>query len=112
MVEARSVERSLHLRTSPETRTLKLIKTSVAMPFVIALFWCWAFAQEPPSRPERKHNPEFGAEMDFNSGYVWRGLLLNDGPVMHPSAWISKSGLTLLAWSSLPLTTTLETERL
>lgn len=98
--------------TSPETKTLKLIKTSVVVPFVIALSWCWAFAQEPPSQPEKKHNPEFGAEMDFNSGYVWRGLLLNDGPVMHPSAWISKSGLTLLAWSSLPLTTTLETERL
>src|SRR5262245_34695453 len=46
----------------------------------------------------------YGAEMDFNSGYVWRGLLLEDGPVWQPSAWISASGFTLTAWGNVAMT--------
>jgi hypothetical protein len=46
----------------------------------------------------------YGAEMDFNSRYVWRGLLLDDGPVGQPSAWISAFGFTLTAWSSVAMT--------
>lgn len=44
----------------------------------------------------------YGAETDFNSGYVWRGLLL-DGPVEQPSAWISAFGFTFTAWSNVSL---------
>jgi hypothetical protein len=46
----------------------------------------------------------YGAEMDFNSNYVWRGLLLDDGPVWQPSAWISGFGFTLTAWSNVAMT--------
>jgi hypothetical protein len=46
----------------------------------------------------------YGAETDFNSGYVWRGLLLDDGPVEQPSAWISAFGFTFTAWSNVALT--------
>jgi hypothetical protein len=46
----------------------------------------------------------YGAEMDFNSNYVWRGLLLEDGPVGQPSAWISAFGFTLTAWSNVSMT--------
>src|SRR5262245_52006922 len=45
----------------------------------------------------------YGAETDFNSSYVWRGLLL-DGPVGQPSGWISAFGLTFTAWSNVSLT--------
>jgi hypothetical protein len=45
----------------------------------------------------------YGAETDFNSGYVWRGLLL-DGPVEQPSAWISAFGFTFTAWSNVSMT--------
>jgi hypothetical protein len=45
----------------------------------------------------------YGAETDFNSGYVWRGLLL-DGPVVQPSSWISAFGFTFTAWSNVSLT--------
>jgi hypothetical protein len=45
----------------------------------------------------------YGVETDFNSGYVWRGLLL-DGPVEQPSAWISAFGFTFTAWSNISLT--------
>lgn len=37
----------------------------------------------------------FGAELDGNSRYVWRGLALSDGPVLQPSAWVSLAGFTL-----------------
>jgi hypothetical protein len=45
----------------------------------------------------------YGAEMDFNSDNVWRGILLDNGPVWQPSAWISASGFTLAAWSNLAM---------
>jgi hypothetical protein len=45
----------------------------------------------------------YGAETDFNSNYVWRGLLI-DGPVEQPSAWVSAYGLTFTAWSNVSLT--------
>jgi hypothetical protein len=39
-----------------------------------------------------------GAEPDGNSHYVWRGLALNDGPVLQPSAWVSLAGFTVTPW--------------
>jgi len=49
----------------------------------------------------------YGAETDFKSGYVWRGILL-DGPVVQPSSWISAFGFTLTAWSNVALTSASE----
>ena len=46
----------------------------------------------------------YGAETDINSGYLWRGLLLDDGPVVQPSAWISAFGFTFTAWGNVPMT--------
>jgi hypothetical protein len=45
----------------------------------------------------------YGGETDFNSRYVWRGLLL-DGPVEQPSAWISAFGFTFTAWGNVAMT--------
>src|SRR5262245_54965079 len=45
----------------------------------------------------------YGAEMDFNSAYVWRGILLDDRPVWLPSAWISAYGFTLTAWGNVAM---------
>jgi hypothetical protein len=42
----------------------------------------------------------FGAELDGNSRYVWRGLALSEGPVLQPSAWVSLGGLTLTPWAN------------
>jgi hypothetical protein len=50
----------------------------------------------------------YGAETDFNSGYVWRGLLLDEGPVTQPSAWVSAFGFTFTAWSNVAMTSTSE----
>jgi len=56
--------------------------------------------------PEKQSTFTYGAEMDFNSGYVWRGLLLEEGRVGQPSAWISAFGFTLTAWSNVAMTNT------
>ncbi len=85
---------------------------TVALPFAFALFLSCAFAQESPKHPEEDHSLTFGGETDFTSGYVWRGLLVDDGPLMQPSAWISKSGFTFAAWTSHPLSKTSETTHL
>jgi hypothetical protein len=45
----------------------------------------------------------YGAEIDFNSGYAWRGLLLDWGPVAQPSAWISAYGFTFTAWGNMAM---------
>jgi hypothetical protein len=42
----------------------------------------------------------FGAELDGNSRYVWRGLALSEGPVLQPSAWVSLAGFTLTPWAN------------
>jgi hypothetical protein len=42
----------------------------------------------------------FGAELDGNSRYVWRGLALSDGSVLQPSVWASLAGFTLTPWAN------------
>ncbi len=48
----------------------------------------------------------FGLETDFNSRYVWRGIVLSDRPVLQPSAWISGFGFEFTAWRNINLTRT------
>src|SRR5215470_5973396 len=60
--------------------------------------------ETPAQLPEKRSTFTYGAEMDFNSGYVWRGLLLEEGRVGQPSAWISASGFTLTAYSNVAMT--------
>jgi hypothetical protein len=50
----------------------------------------------------------YGAETDLKSSYVWRGIMLDDGPVGQPSAWISAFGFTFTAWSNVALTSASE----
>ncbi len=95
-----------------EEPALKLGRAGIGLPLAIAAFWSCCFAQEPLGRPEEDHALSYGAEADFSSGYVWRGLLLNDGPVVQPSAWISRFGLTFYVWSNLPLTRTSDSAHL
>jgi len=60
--------------------------------------------EAPAQLAEKQPSFTYGAEMDFNSRYVWRGLLLDDGPVGEPSAWISAFGFTLTAYSNVAMT--------
>ncbi len=54
-----------------------------------------------PKEEEKVLN--YGAEVDFISRYVWRGLAWSDGPVMQPSAWIGAYGFELSVWSNFVL---------
>jgi hypothetical protein len=75
----------------------------VALPIAIALLWHRAFAQDPPQTARGDQKFFYGAETDFNSAYVWHGIVITDGPVMQPSAWISAYGFTVITWSNLAL---------
>ena len=57
-------------------------------------------------RPADSHKINFGLETDFNSQYLWRGIVLSDRPVLQPSAWISGFGFEFTAWRNLNLTRT------
>jgi hypothetical protein len=63
-----------------------------------------AGAETPAQLTDKESTFTYGAEMDFNSRYVWRGLVLDDGPFGQPSAWISAFGFTLTAWSNVAMT--------
>jgi hypothetical protein len=63
-----------------------------------------AGAETPTQLTDKPSTLTYGAEMDFNSRNVWRGLLLDEGPVMQPTAWISAFGFTLTAYSNVAMT--------
>jgi hypothetical protein len=44
-----------------------------------------------------------GGEADFNSVYVWRGIVLDNRAAVQPSFWVSGYGFDLTAWGSLAL---------
>ncbi len=59
----------------------------------------------PPAEEEAKKKPfTVGADLDFLSRYVWRGLLWSDGPVFQPDVWISSHGFTFTVWGNIDLT--------
>ncbi len=45
-----------------------------------------------------------GAEGDFNSRYVWRGLAYSEGPVLQGNAWLTYGDLTVNGWGNYVLT--------
>lgn len=67
-----------------------------------------ACAQPSPGPPEEKQ-PEtnrpvsYGVEIDFRSGYVERGLLIIDRPVVQPFMWVSGGVASLYVWSNITL---------
>ena len=48
-----------------------------------------AFSDEYPEAEEKEYsNITYGAEIDFASQYIWRGIELSDGVVLEPAVWI------------------------
>ncbi|MFH0947945.1 MAG: hypothetical protein V1833_03000 [Elusimicrobiota bacterium] len=41
-----------------------------------------------------------GIDADYNSKYVWRGIIYNDVPVIQPSVWFSLNDFTFSIWSN------------
>ena len=44
-----------------------------------------------------------GAEADFDSRFVWRGISFNEGAVSEPSIWASAAGFNATVWATLLL---------
>ncbi len=79
--------------------TLVLRPSAVIATLIIGLSCTDVFAEE-------KSTFGYGAETDFSSAYVWRGIVLDDRPVSENSAWIEGFGLSLTAWGNLTLRAT------
>lgn len=47
--------------------------------------------------------PTFGFDAAFNNKYLWRGLLLTDGPVLQPSATVAWYRFSFNIWGNLDL---------
>jgi hypothetical protein len=45
----------------------------------------------------------FGIEVAPSTRYVWRGIVLSQGPVAQPSAWVSAHDFTLTVWGNYGL---------
>jgi len=48
-------------------------------------------------------HPEFGVDLAFVNKYVWRGMLLTDGPVFQPAATLGYKGASINVWGNLDL---------
>src|SRR5262249_55719836 len=83
----------------------------VALVVVLAPVVCRAQGEASGSQ-NKKSEFTYGAELDINTRYVWRGLALTHGPVIQPSVWVSKSGFTLTLWGNLSLSDEAEQKRL
>ncbi len=59
-----------------------------------------ATAQEEQTSSPR---PDFGVDVAFVNKYVWRGMLLTDGPVFQPSATLGYKGASVNVWGNLDL---------
>lgn len=69
-----------------------------------------ATTRDPEQHSENDERITYGGEIDWNSGYVWRGIALSHRPVMQSSAWISASGFTFTAWRNFLLADESETD--
>ncbi len=57
-------------------------------------------AEEAQTAPK----PEVSLDLPMLNSYVWRGQVLNDKPVLQPSATINYMGFTLNSWNNFNLT--------
>jgi uncharacterized protein (TIGR02001 family) len=58
------------------------------------------FAEEEEASTPR---PEFAVDLAFVNKYVWRGMLLTDGPVFQPGATLGYKGASISVWGNLDL---------
>src|SRR5260370_35002882 len=97
-----------------------MTKVAVTLMFAVSLrvfsVCSLAFAQGAPGPPGEKPLEEdrkvaYGAESDLSSGYVWRGLVVSDRPVVSPAACISSHAFPFLAAGPLVLSNTDDGQR-
>lgn len=97
-------------------KILKLTITAFALSWIFVPDFFLVFAQDPavPSSEEQPREGAkitYGAESEFSSAYVWRGLVVSDRPIDTNAGWISVAGLTFIAADTLALSNTTEGTR-
>lgn len=96
---------------------MKVIRRAMVSLFILTLFFSLVIptavqaqekeqmVQDIQEQAEKKDEKKIGAgaELDFVSRYMWRGIALSESGVMNPSAWVSGYGFTLLGWANYVL---------
>ena len=73
--------------------------------FAVALLRVDAFSQE-------KKTITSGAEIDFNSSFTWRDMVLDERPVFENSIWLDLYGFDLTVWANTALPSAVDRSRL
>ena len=74
----------------------------IALPTVGVLACALLVAQDVPGH-RQDQGIAFGGEADFNSAYVWRGIVLDNRAAVQPAFWVSGYGFNFTAWNNLAL---------
>jgi hypothetical protein len=67
---------------------------------ILAALPCFGQSVSTDNEQEADNAVTGGIEVDFNSKYVWHGLIFTDEPVIQPSAWISAHNFTFSIWNN------------
>src|SRR6266404_4893354 len=86
VAEWETVEATLHLTGDRKAAAF------LALTFVLVGGYARGQGARAGALPQQKIS--YGVEGDFNSAYVWRGIVLNNRPVVQPSVWISVSDVS------------------
>jgi len=62
-----------------------------------------AQAQQKPNPPASTKLLNYGATLDFNSRYVWRGIPFSQGAVLQPTAWLEVGHFHFDVWGNILL---------
>jgi len=89
-----------------------MCRAVIAWPIVTAVLCTNAFGQGAPAVASEPPRVSYGVEVDINSSYVWRGILVDDRPVVQPTAWVTVAGFTLVPWGSAQLGNRTDGDRL
>jgi hypothetical protein len=70
---------------------------------IVRKLWYVAALAVLAASPSAALEPAYGAEADFVSDYVWRGMVFSPGFVAEPSAYVSFNGITPALWANVQL---------
>ncbi|HSA59562.1 MAG TPA: hypothetical protein VLJ37_07745 [bacterium] len=86
-------------RLFPETK----IFLRIFVPAILFAVPLCAAEEEEAAQVKEDRPVSFAFEADFASHYLWRGFVVNNGPVLQPLASLSVYDFTLNLWSNLVL---------
>src|ERR1700674_2064448 len=73
------------------------------IPFPAVMLACAHLAAQDLPQHVQDRGFTTGGGADFNTVYMWRGIVLDNRAAVQPSLWVSGHGLNFTAWSSVAL---------